>query len=205
MKLKLKNNKIKFMKLLKRQFDKFYGLTLVEMIVSISMIVIIAALFIANYQSINKRSDLIMTAQNLVADLHYAQNNTLGLSKYNGVVPSGGWGVHFDTASSSNYVIFADLNGPGEIGYMSYDDGEGYINYGARLIELPPNIYISSITIGAGTTTMSNVTFLPPDPKTNIYDGSATSTLLKIELTENKNNSTKTIQVNFLGLIEVID
>jgi len=184
---------------------KLPGLTLIEMMVSISMIVIIAALFIANYQSVNKRTDLIMTAQNLVADLHYAQNNTLGLTKYNGVVPAGGWGVHFDTASSSQYIIFADLDSPEDLNYMVYDEDEGMVNYGARRIELPSNIYISSLRIGGATTTMSNVTFLPPDPQTNIFDGSATSTLLEIELIENKNNSAKTIQINFLGLIEVID
>jgi len=193
------------MKTLYQKFNKLPGLTLIEMIASISMIVLITAIFIANYRSTNKRTDLIMTAQNLVADLHYAQNNTLGLSKYNGVVPAGGWGVYLNLASSSNYIIFADLEGPGEIGYMSYDDSEGLVNYGARRIELPENIYISSLTMNGATTSLANITFLPPDPSTNIYNGSATSTTLDIELTETRNNSSQTIQVNFLGLIEIID
>lgn len=181
------------------------GLTLIEMVVSISIVVIIASLFIANYRTANKRTDIIMAAQTLVADLHLAQNNSLGLVKYNGEVPAGGWGVHFDQARDT-YTMFADLNAPGTGGYMLYDDGEGDINYGARMTQLPTGIEITRLeTPGPESNAQANVTFLPPDPTTNIYNGTATSTRLLIELTEGRNNTVKTVRVNFLGLIEVID
>jgi type II secretory pathway pseudopilin PulG len=181
------------------------GLTLIEMVVSISIIVLIASLFIANYRTANKRTDIIMAAQTLVADLHLAQNNSLGLVKYDGEVPAGGWGVHFDQTRDT-YTMFADLNAPGTGGYMSYDDGEGDVNYGARLTQLPAGIEITRLeTPGPESNVQANVTFLPPDPSTNIYNGTATSTRLLIELTEGRNNTVKTIRVNFLGLIEVID
>lgn len=181
------------------------GLTLIEMVVSIAMVTIVATLFIANYRSANKRTDLIMAAQTIVADLHSAQNNTLGLVKYNGTVPAGGWGVHFDTTKNS-YTIFADLNAPETVGYMSYDSGENNPDYGARVTTLPDNIQIDELqTDGPQSNTQVNVTFLPPDPQTNIYNGTATSSSLLIRLKELRNNSTKTIKVNFLGLAEVID
>lgn len=165
------------------------GMSLIEMTVSIAMVAIIATLFIANYRSANKRTDLLMAAQTLVADLHLAQNNTLGLVKYNGAVPAGGWGVHFDTAQNS-YTMFADRDAPGADGYMKYDasegeTNEGEINYGARVTTLPPEIEITELqTDGPELNTQVNVTFLPPDPQTNIYrvNNTATSSSLLIQL-----------------------
>lgn len=177
---------------------------MLEMIISIAMITMITSLFLANYHSIEKRTDLIMTAQKLVADIHQAQSNSLGLIKYSTNVPAGGWGVNFSTLNNSQYTIFADLdaNGPG---YMVMDAGEDSEYYGARTIDLSDNIEISAIRVDGNATTDAAVTFLPPDPFTNIYDGVSTSTTLDIELKETRNNSVKTVRVNFLGLAEVID
>lgn len=192
--------------------------TILEMMVSLSIITIITSLFIANYRTGNKRSDLTMTAQVLVSDLHLAQNNTLGLVKYNGSVPSGGWGISFDT-SKNNYTIFADLDTPtnvlaGPTGYLRYEAAtEGQVNYGARTTSLPTGIQIDSLKVGAATSSLVdagqsvNVTFLPPDPQTNIYASSthSTSSMLEITLKELRNGTIKTVRVNFLGLAEVIN
>jgi prepilin-type N-terminal cleavage/methylation domain-containing protein len=198
------------------------GFTLIEMVVSISIVTIIAVLFIANYHSSNKRTDLIMAAQNLVADLHAAQNNALGLVKYGATpalaeVPAGGWGISFDTSLNS-YTLFADLDIPStpsspSPGYREYDpETEGNINYGARVTQLPPQIEIMELkTTDADEDThlddQVNVTFLPPDPSTNIYrvNAVATSTVLEIKFREKQNNTTKTVRINFLGLAEVSD
>jgi prepilin-type N-terminal cleavage/methylation domain-containing protein len=186
--------------------------TLLEMMVSLAIITLITSMFIANYRTGNKRTDLTMTAQSLVADLHQAQNKTLGLVQYNGTVPSGGWGVSFDVAKS-NYTIFADLDQPGASGYMQFSSStEGNVAYGARVTSFPANIQILSLKVGNSTSSLVsvnqvNVTFLPPDPQTNIYSVSngATSSLLQITIKETFNNSIKTIMVNFLGLAEVVD
>ncbi len=192
--------------------------TLLEMITSLALIVIITGVFMANYRSSNKRADLVMTAQKLVADVHAAQNNALGLVKYGTEVPAGGWGVHFNVDNPTQYTLFADLdrpasNEPGQIyeadpGYMNYDSSvEGDINKGARVVYLPTGIEIVELEVGSpgNITSMANATFLPPDPRTNIFTGVATSTALKITLKETRENKIKTVRVNFLGLVEVID
>lgn len=181
--------------------------TLIEMVVSLGIIISVTAMFIANYQSANKRSDLVMTAQELVADLHSAQSNTLGLAKYNNAVPPGGWGINFDKQTNT-YTIFADLNAPGQLGYLQYDPStEGVVGYGARRVVLPARIKIEELRISSNlTTNLANVTFLPPDPRTNIWiSGGATSTFLEIKLLDTGNNNFKTVKVNFLGLAEVIN
>lgn len=188
------------------------GFSLIELMVSIGIIALMTVIFMSNYKTANKRTDLTMTAQKIVADLHAAQNNSLGLVKYNGVVPPGGWGVNFDQGTG-RYVIFADLNGLGKLGYMSYDPyTEGKINYGARVTDISSGVAILSLKMAGNMATTSvsniNVTFLPPDPQTNIYSDSlnASSTILEIKLQEKGNPvNVKTIRVNFLGLAEVID
>ena len=181
------------------------GFSLIELIVSLSIITLITVLFMANYKTSNRRTDLTMTAQKIVADIHLAQNNSLGLVKYNGEVPAGGWGLSFDKTSGT-YTMFADLNGPGTSGYLDYDpSSEGNVNYGARVTTLSSGVAISSLKLGASYVEGVNVTFLPPDPQTNISDAGATSTVLEIQIKETGGTNIKTIRVNFLGLAEVID
>jgi prepilin-type N-terminal cleavage/methylation domain-containing protein len=184
--------------------------TLLEMIVSISMILIIMVIFIVNYRSANKRTDLTMTAQMMVADIHSAQNSSLGLVKYGTFgVPAGGWGINFSKDRNA-YVVFADLEEPGVDGYMAYEPSvEGDKSYGAREIFLGSDIRIENIRLYsssgvAASTTEANVTFLPPDPRTNICNAisQATSTAIEIDLKSIVDNRLKTLRVNFLGLIE---
>jgi len=194
------------------------GFTLIEMLTSVSIIIMVTAIFVANYKTSNKRSDLIMTAQKLVADIHAVQNKALGLVNYGDSFPSGGWGVNLDIQSNDGrekYILFADLNSPGyqetgqeeqaEFGYMRYDEGEGEIALGAKIVELPKGIIIDSLTTDIGDTYLANVTFLPPDPKTNIFDGTNSAKYLTVVLKDTTDSTIKTVRVNFLGLAEVID
>jgi type II secretory pathway pseudopilin PulG len=181
------------------------GMTLIELIVSMGIIVFITAIFVANYRSANKRTDLIMASQSLVSDFHRAQNNALGLLKYGDEVPAGGWGVSFNLNNKTQYVVFADLQPPGASGYMEYGPGEGDIPQGARIVQLPPVTEISALRLNGTLRSSASVTFLPPDPRTNIYSNGATSTALEIDLQEVGTGLTKTIKVNFLGLAEVLN
>lgn len=185
--------------LFRRLNAKGAGFSLPEVIVSLFIIVMITAIFLANYKGAEKRSDLTLSAQNLVSDIHLAQSYALGLAEYAGDVPTGGWGLHFDTSASSSdhYLIFADINGN-----QRYDVGEEDANSGGRTTYLSRNIRLSSFT---HVTSPLDITFLPPDPITTIYGASGTSTVADIVLIENGQNSQKTIQINFLGLAEVID
>lgn len=183
------------------------GLTLIELIVSISIIAFITTIFVSNYNDSNKRTDLVMSAQSLVADIHQVQNNSLGLIEYGTELPGGGWGLSFNLDNKNQYIMFADLENPGEYGYMRYSTDEGDIDKGAKIIDLPPQTEISALRIANDIPVSSaNVTFLPPDPRTNInYGSSATSTVLEVDIKELNNNSIKTIRVNFLGLAEVLE
>lgn len=173
------------------------GFTLIELIVSISIIAMMSGLFLTNYHSTNKTSELRMTAQKLASDLRLAQNYSLGSKEYGGNMPAGGWGVHLDRVVSPNsYIIFADNDGN-----MQYDSGEGDVDKGGMVVALPAGVSIQEINIGSPIDFV-DITFLPPDPMTNIWDGASTNNLISIVLTENSTNTTKAVEVNFFGLIE---
>lgn len=193
--------------------------TLIEMMTSIFIIVMITAVFTADYQKNNKRTDIIMTAQKLVADIRGAQNNTLGLVKYGENFPAGGWAMNFDLsteASRSRYIMFADLHAPlsdepgreapAEAGFGLLNSDEGDPNLGAKIIDLPRGIIIDSLeTNSKPSSNLVNINFLPPDPKTYIFSDLTSASWVKIILKDTQASSTKTILVNFLGLAEVID
>jgi prepilin-type N-terminal cleavage/methylation domain-containing protein len=176
--------------------------SLIELLVSLSIISMLTVLFLANYRSANRRTDLVMTAQVLVTDIRYAQANALGLKEYQGAMPEGGWGVSFSTAQAANnrYIIFADTNGNG-----LYDIGEANENLGGREVFLPNNIVIDELILGGAIMPTATVTFLPPDPKTFFRSGGNVGFYLEIRLKEKLDNTVKTVRVNFLGLVEVID
>ena len=182
------------------------GFTIIELIVSVSIIVMITAIFLANYNSANRRTDLTMTAQKMVTDIRLAQNYALGLKRYGNSgslnVPLGGWGIHFDTQNYGNnkYVIFADDNGN-----KLYEIGEDNLQYGAQITTLPSNVVIDSIKLDSLATNKADITFLPPDPVTTITGDSSSGSSVTIVLKDVKTSSVKTVRVNFLGLVEVID
>ncbi len=182
--------------------DKKLAFTLIELIVSMSIIVILTTIFLVNYRQSNQRTDIVMAAQLLVSDARFAQSNSLGLTKYNGMMPEGGWGIFLSSVDSENnkYIIFADINNN-----YQYDEGEAEENFGGKTVVLPKNITIYSLSIDNVISNNLYVTFLPPDPITRIYDGANDKNKAEIILKESVNETTKKIQINFNGLIDVVE
>ncbi|MCX6800204.1 MAG: prepilin-type N-terminal cleavage/methylation domain-containing protein [Candidatus Falkowbacteria bacterium] len=166
------------------------GFTLVELLVSTAIIALMSALFFANYRHGGVGVDLSGTVHKLASDIRVAQNYSLGTKKFNGVTPSGGWGVHFDLANNNKqYIVFADTNGD-----YKYEPEEKYSTY-----NISANILISSTT----QSQLLDLVFLPPDPRTYINGNYKSS--VDIVLQEELNHTTKKIEINFLGLIDIID
>ncbi|MDD4902586.1 MAG: prepilin-type N-terminal cleavage/methylation domain-containing protein [Patescibacteria group bacterium] len=175
------------------------GFTLLELLISLSIITMMIALFLANYNAGIRSNELSIAAQQIVSDTHSAQNKALGSTIYNTKFPDGGWGVHFDTSAGS-YKVFADSNG--DKIYNSSPDDEALVAYGGQTFSLPANVIISSIVTKNGNQSALDVTFLPPDPITRIYDGIGTSTVATTTLKNLITNKTTTITINVLGLVQ---
>ncbi|MFA5248011.1 MAG: prepilin-type N-terminal cleavage/methylation domain-containing protein [Patescibacteria group bacterium] len=184
-------------------FFKFQkGFTMIELLVSVSIIAFLMSIFITNYRGGSRQLELSLAAQKMASDIRLAQSKGLGSAEYNNSVPAGGWGVYFDrSVNDKRYLVFADLNNN-----KIYDAGEAITGYGGSTVDLPINISISDLKFNVSTTNRLNITFVPPDPTTNIYSSSfspATTTFGSIVLRESTDNSISTIKVNSFGLIEV--
>ena len=166
------------------------GFTLIELLASISIIVVISGIFIINFHGADKRSELGVAKQRLASSIRMAQNNSLGSKTYDGInTPKGGWGVHFDLANPTQYIIFADKNAPN--GNQTYDAGEAI-----EIKNLPAGVTIDSLS----PANVVDIVFFPPDPITYVNGlDNATAT---IGLKESLNNSTALVTVNFFGLID---
>lgn len=166
------------------------GFTMIELVVSILIIVSISAAFLTNYHSTSKRSQIQEASQKLASDLRLAQNDSLGLLQLNGTMPAGGWGIHLETGTNDHYTIFADLNGDN-----AFQTGEA-----SGQVNLPSGVTIKNLNCFGADVPICNITFIPPDPQTDINN--STSTSATITLTD-ESGSTKDVTVNFLGLIDV--
>ena len=187
-------------KRIKNNFFKFKrsdGFSLVELLVSISIITLMSTLFLTNYHSTNERSALILAAQKLSSDVRIAQNKSLGSSEYgDDNIPTGGWGVHIEEGGE-NYTIFADDNGN-----YTFDIGEDNISDGAEFLKFPPNVTIKEINVNSLEVASLDVVFLPPNPVTFINGiGGASAEII---LTESASLSTSIIEINYFGLIDNI-
>jgi type II secretory pathway pseudopilin PulG len=183
---------------MKQPAKNLTGFTLIELIASIFIIMAMTSIFLVNYHGTNQRSQLNVEKQKLVSNIRLAQNYGLGSKTYNGVkTPSGGWGVHFDIADPSHYIIFADVDGD----YTYNNNGN---DMAKETKALPAGVSINSLTTTIGAIQQSvdkiDVIFYPPDPVT--YVNASASTKASIVLKENINNSTATVSVNSFGLID---
>jgi prepilin-type N-terminal cleavage/methylation domain-containing protein len=198
---KIKINKI----LVKEKFlEAKPAFSLIELLVSISIIVIITGLFFASYRTANKQAELSRSVSDLSSSYRKALNQTLGLSEYNGVVPNGGWGVHINLANdNTNYHVFADRDSNGQ-----FDDGEANKDFGGETVNTPRDIIINSIVVN-GTTNVSylDVIYIPPHPTVILDTSEVADEITEAEITmlSLETGVSKAVEVNFVGLIDMLD
>ena len=178
------------------------GFTILELLVVIFIVALLSGTMLANYRQGNRSSELNMAANGLASDIRLAQNRTLGAVKYGTSTPDGGWGVHIDLASPKSYKIFANKN-YNDGSNLEYDGPEeSRSGKGGKNIKLGEEISITNTSEGS----ILDITFIPPDPETIIYNVNSNSTSTEAEITlETKTGDSKKVKINAFGLIKVLD
>lgn len=160
------------------------GFSVVEIVVSISIISLLSAIFLTNYHTTNNNTKVLMAAQKLASDIRVAQSYALGVQDNQGSTPEMGWGIYL-AQNADNYIIFANEAGD----YLRNADGSEDVN----VIKLPSGIEITSHN--------ADILFMPPDPVTWINENDAST----VDIVLSDGLISKTVRVNFFGLIEVIN
>jgi len=171
------------------------GFTLVELMVTVSIVSLLMATILFNYSTFTDNLALSSAEQEVSVAIRQAQ--TYGINVRESSVSSGvfdyGYGVYFDPTDNGNYYLFVDSNGD-----KKYTPGNGCGSGSTECVSkftLRNNVKISNVcdpTTCYNTKTL-NITFLRPIPDANVYlfnsDGTIYSgpiTTGKIELTSAK-------------------
>lgn len=169
------------------------GFTLIEMVVSITIIIIVSGTYLVNYNGNRRMSELNMVAENIASDIRQVQGYSMGLKEYKGSFPSGGWGINFISGINGNsYTIFADVNGDGSYGGIIED---------YETVKLPRGIKINKI-ISSSTAPSLDLVVIPPDPEISIKHHVNVDSAM-IELSYNGKAPVKYVSVNSFGLVDV--
>jgi len=199
------------------------GITLIEIIVVIFITALFSMIAVADFPRIQSQYALSKATYKLEQDIRKAEDLALSGVQAKGangsLISVKGYGVYFNpggdnnTQSTTKYVIYADVNGN-----QKYD-GNFLSSLCSSLPASPPvtsdcameiidisqenpNLYIKSVSniIGAYT----SVNFSPPIPTTKIDNIISINSPIGIVLgLKNDSSTTRTVQVNASGLINV--
>ena len=125
--------------------------TLIESLVTISIIAVLSIIVLPNYNSIRQQLALQRSAFKLSQDIRAVQEMAMSTKEFGGEIPDGGYGISLSTGTS--YTTFVD------------DDSDGkYDNPSERVgddVFLEKGVEINNIS----PTALQTIIFLPPDPK----------------------------------------
>lgn len=124
--------------ILKKDKKNKSAFTLVELVVTLSLIIIILSLTVVNYNASYSDTNLSNTQNFLYHNIKLIQSYALSNQSYNNALPYY-WGMYIESGATSS-IIFADLNNNG-----FHDTGEYDINKGGREIIFSPDVQVSNI------------------------------------------------------------
>jgi prepilin-type N-terminal cleavage/methylation domain-containing protein len=191
---------------MKKSFLKFLekkqkGFTLAEVLVSIAIVISLTVLVLANFEWGGYNFALERSVREVSQQIRMIEEMAFSSKEIEGVVPKGGYGIHFDSNFKDKYILFADKPDP-DTGIVDWKYGLEDQIIGEYPLE--KDVLISVLSDSDLPVPSLDVVFLPPDPKVYIdglSSGGGSNFFAKIILSA-INESTGSISVNGVGLIE---
>lgn len=179
--------------------------TLIELLITISIISILSIFLIPNFHQVNSNMALERSAYKLARDLRGVEEMAMASKPFQAsLFPSGGYGISFKYKDSkpNSYIIFADCNDngeyePGDPAVLSCADSKN-ANPHAYPELVQENFLEEGVTITNASPNLFEMTFLPPDPTVKISPAAVSAS---IELSAK--GKTMSITINGVGVIEI--
>lgn len=163
------------------------GFTLTELLVVAGIIFLMLGIVLANWRSGPSELLLQRSAHKLAQDIRRAGEMAMSAREFQGAVPQGGYGIHFNFPSeNTSYILYADLNGN-----ENYDGSDGIV----ETLFFEKGVFLKSLTQNN-----LSINFRPPSPKISLDGLSAASITLFLQSDQTQ---IKIVNVNSAGLIEV--
>jgi prepilin-type N-terminal cleavage/methylation domain-containing protein len=122
------------------------GFTLLELMIVSSIFAVITSVILIRFSLFNSRILITNLAYDIALSVRQAQTygiNVRGFGSGESIIFNTGYGIHFDAATPTSYILFADLN----------DDKDYTINELVESISLRGGNYLSDF---CGTTSLAN-------------------------------------------------
>jgi len=192
-------------------------MTLMELIVTTSIIAIMSTLYIANYRTYNSSGELDRVAHELANDIRLMQNYALGLKQYDpgsGPIIPAGWGIRMGNRPSGGenleYRLYADRDG--YLKYQHSQDGNAFREL-YKIIKFPSDIHVQEFDVDGNNDRYFYIIYSPPDPQINIkragndgvnfLNNSTVYNEAVITLKKGDDGPTIDIIINRYGLIDI--
>ena len=185
------------------------GFTMVELIVSMSIITILSTIVFYRSRSGERNYALRRSTQAVLQGINTAANNALSGKWHDGTVSRGGYGVHFETGD--NFItVFADCNENG-----TFDD----IGTAPSCVESPdlgiayPELYSTiqlesfmevSALAGDSAINQLDITFIPPNALAVIRPILLSEDEVMIEIENTQEGNSIQIYVNKAGATRMV-
>jgi prepilin-type N-terminal cleavage/methylation domain-containing protein len=140
------------------------GFTLIELIISISVMTVLTSLLLVNFGTVSKNGHFNTSLDTLISNLHKQQSLSIASRDVAGT-PSSAYGIEFRAGSlSSSYSLFTE-------------DNTG-VRKSSNVVEFPRGIYIDSIVVKAQDPVNGEVFLYPANVTTRftVPYGRATAT-----------------------------
>ena len=171
------------------------GFTLIEVLISITIISTITFIMFAAKGQQKYQLALQRSSYQLAQDMRRAQEMGMSTKEFNGVVPQGGYGIYCDLLSSTTtYILFADINN------NTLYDG---VSEKVEQKSLEEKIYISSFTPAFASSL--TIVFSPPDPSIILTTNTGSTTTIATVFLKSESNpgNARSVEINAVGLINV--
>ncbi len=172
------------------------GLTLTEMLVVVSIVILFSAFVFGNYSVGKDGLALERASQKLGQDLRRAQEMGMAASFATGY---NGAGIYLNESSSGSYILYHNSNSDGNYYYQAGTD------YLKETITIEAGVKICNLQDNGSDigNNYVSVSFAPPEPITRIENNNSGHEVSIILCSIADNTKTRTIKVNNVGRIEV--
>ena len=181
--------------------------TLIELMVTVSLISLLSVLTLANFRQGNKQFALTRSAYQLAQGIRRAEEMAISSQEFKGAF-QGGFGIHLTLTPTNQdrgqYTLFVDCDNDNQFDEVSLTcsdctGGSCTPNSFSEKVEtifLEKGIYISELSPSAESLVIK---FYPPDPVVTINPDAS---LASVSLTFGQSQK-KEVKINKAGLIEI--
>lgn len=126
------------------------GFTLIELLVSVFIMLTLLGIVLANFSGLSGTRNLNVAKNNIISDMRRQQSQSLSSRNISGAIVASAYGVTMATVTAppSSYSMIADNNSAIPV------------RYNQATLNLPPNVYIKTISIVRATGSSTTATNL---------------------------------------------